>query len=493
MPAILMCQKKIWRLQRHGAIPISINADQNQETTMGNKGKLSRRHFLKAGMAAGAISGITLPQQVAAAAVAKDAATADSSAALPFSIRKLLNEATLQAAKGARVVVIGGGWSGLTMAKYLRIHNPAFDVVLIDRRPEFISFPASNSWLANQINLDFLTHSYIDAAKAHNYQFLNTTVLGFDRISKKVYTSSGYINYDYMVLAPGIEYNYSGIGVDDPELQMRLYNDYPGGFVNSSELITIKRKLNSFKGGTFALNVPNGEYRCTAAPYERACMAAAIFKKRRIKANILLLDMNAEIRIKKQGFERAFSRLYSDYINYLPSAEIAGVDINNKTISTEFDDYPFDDAIIYPPVRASSLLEEAGIANLKSPQKVANTDPYKYHVIGDEHVYVTGDSRSQPFSKGGHTANSEAQYVAEVIAAHALGKDVRWRSPQTMCFSAVDIDPLKAMSIITFYKFNKQTKEFQFDRTHMMEDWNTEGGQASLAWAEGMYRDMFYK
>jgi sulfide dehydrogenase [flavocytochrome c] flavoprotein subunit len=457
--------------------------------------KLSRRYFLKAGIAAGALSGITLPLQaaVAADAVAKGAATADSSAALPFSIRRLLNAATLQAAKGARVVVVGGGWSGLTMAKYLKIHNPAFDVVLLDKRPEFISFPASNSWLADQINLDFLTHSYIDAAKAHNYQYLNTMVLGFDRASKKVFTSNGYINYDYMVLAPGIEYDYSRIGVNDPESQMRLYNDYPGGFVNSSELITIKRKLNSFKGGTFVLNVPSGEYRCTAAPYERACMAAAIFKKRRIKAKILLLDMNAEIRIKKQGFEEAFSSLYSDYIDYLPSAEIAGVDIDNKTISTEFDDYQFDDAIIYPPVRASSLLEDAGIANLKTSQKIANTDPYKYHVIGDEYVYVTGDSRSQPFSKGGHTANSEAQYVAEVIAAHALGKEVRWRSPQTMCFSAVDINPLKAMSIITFYKFNKQNKEFEFDRTHMMEDWSTEGGQASLAWAEGMYRDMFYK
>ena len=144
-------------------------------------------------------------------------------------------------------------------------------------------------------------------------------------------------------------------------------------------------------------------------------------------------------------------------------------------------------------IPASSSNEDAGIANMKTAQKTANTDPYKYHVIGDEHVYVTGDSRSQPFSKGGHTANSEAQYVAEVIAAHALGKEVRWRSPQTMCFSAVDINPLKAMSIITFYKFNKQNKEFEFDRTHMMEDWNTEGGQASLAWAEGMYRDMFYK
>ena len=453
-----------------------------------DKNKLSRRRFLKAGVAAGALSATALPLQATAAD-----ASMEKAAKPPFAITKLLNEVTLPDTKGARVVVVGGGWSGLAMAKYLKIHNPAFDVVLIDKRPEFISFPASNSWLADQVNLDFLTHSYIDAAKSHNYHFLNATVLGFDRESKKVFTSNGFINYDYMVLAPGIEYDYSRIGVDDPVAQMQLYNNFPGGFVNSSELITIKRKLNTFKGGTFILNVPNGEYRCTAAPYERACMAAAIFKKRRVKAKILLLDMNADIRIKKQGFEKAFSSLYADYINYLPSSEISGVDIDEKTVSTDFDDYSFDDAIIYPPVRASSLLEDAGIANMKTAQKIANTDPYKYHVIGDEYVYVTGDSRSQPFSKGGHTANSEAQYVAEVIAAHALGKEVRWRSPQTMCFSAVDINPLQAMSIITFYKFNKQNKEFEFDRTHMMEDWNSEGGQASLAWAEGMYRDMFYK
>lgn len=461
---------------------------------MGNRDKdqLSRRNFLKAGVAAGALSGIYRPLQAAVKAKAAPVTT-EGNGALPFSVRRLLKEATLQSAKGPRVIVVGGGWSGLTMAKYLKIHNPAFDVVLIDKRPEFISFPASNSWLANQITLDFLTHSYLDAAKAHDYQFLNATVLGIDRDARKIFTSSGYIGYDYLVLAPGIEYDYSRIGVVDPVEQLRLYKEYPGGFVNSSELITIKRRLNSFKGGTFVLNVPNGEYRCTAAPYERACMAAAIFRRRKIKAKILLLDMNADIRIEKQGFQKAFSGLYKDYIDYRPSAEISSMDIDNKTVSTDFEDYPFDDAVIYPPVRASSLLEDAGIANLNTRQKTANTDPYKYNVIGDEHVYVTGDSRSQPFSKGGHTANSEAQYVAEVIAAHALGKEVSWRSPQTMCFSAVDINPLQAMSIITFYRFNPQTREFEFDRTHMMEDWNAEGGQASLAWAEGMYRDMFYK
>ncbi len=80
-----------------------------------------------------------------------------------------------------------------------------------------------------------------------------------------------------------------------------------------------------------------------------------------------------------------------------------------------------------------------------------------------------------------------------LIAARALGRELRWRSPQTMCFSAVDIEPLRAMSIITYYKFNEKSGEFAFDRTHMIERWDAQGGQASLAWAEGMYRDMFYR
>ena len=148
------------------------------------------------------------------------------------------------------------------------------------------------------------------------------------------------------------------------------------------------------------------------------------------------------------------------------SFQISGIDIVNRRIETDFDEYEFDDAIIYPPVRASRLIEEGGIQHPYHPQKAANTDPFRYHLVDDERVYVTGDSRSQPFSKGGHTAHSEGQYVAEVVAAHALGREVNWRSPQTMCFSSVDIEPLRAMSIITYYKYNQKHGEFAFDRTH---------------------------
>jgi NADPH-dependent 2,4-dienoyl-CoA reductase/sulfur reductase-like enzyme len=449
--------------------------------------RTGRREFLQAGGAliAGSAIGVT---PVATAGQSQESAQQST-----LILQKLLRKASVPAARGARVIVVGGGWSGLTMAKYLKRFNPAFDVVLIDKQSAFVSFPVSNSWLADQVSLDFLSHSFFDAANNNGYYFMQATVLGIDRESRQVFTETGYLDYDYLVLAPGIEYDYSRIGVDDPEAQSLLFHRYPGGFVTSSELLTIKQKIHNFTGGSFLLNVPNGDYRCAAAPYERACMIAAVFKRRRVRAKLLLLDMNADIKIKKAGFSRAFEELYGDYIEYLPSSEISNVDIENRRVETDFDEYAFDDAVIYPPVRASRLLEEAGIENPQSPQKAANTDPFRYHVIGDERVYVTGDSRSQPFSKGGHTAHSEAQYVAEVIAAHALDKDVRWRSPQTMCFSAVDIEPLRAMSIITYYRFDQQSGLFAFDRTHLIDKWDTQGGQASLAWAEGMFRDMFYR
>ena len=445
----------------------------------------SRRRFLQlTGVGLAGAAGLTRADTPQAEAVTE--------LSPPPGFARLLRRAEVPEAQGARVVVLGGGWSGLTMAKYLKRFNPAFDVVLLDKQEAFLSFPLSNSWLADQVGLDFLSHSFFDAANNHGYHFVQAEMLDLDREARKVYTDVGYLEYDYLVLAPGIDYDYERIGVSDPHQQSLLFHRFPGGFKTSSELLTIKRKVHRFRHGVFALNVPNGDNRCTAAPYERACMVAALFRKRRLRAKVLLLDMNTGIKIEKDGFSRAFKQLYGDYIEYIPSAEISSVDIEGKTLSTEFDDFPFDDAVVYPPVRASRLLENAGIANMDSPQKAANTDPFRYNVIGDDRVYVTGDSRGQPFSKGGHTAHSEAQYVAEVIAGHALGREVPWRSPQTMCFSSVAIDPLQAMSIITYYKFNEKTKEFNFDRTHAMENWDIEGGQASLAWAEGMFKDMFY-
>ncbi len=451
---------------------------------------IKRRGLLKAG-ASGTIAAAVSTELGLSPFSSVQAQTEDGTSA-PMMASQVTQPAPLPLAKGPRVVVVGGGWSGLTMAKYLKRHFKRFDVVLVERNAEFISCPLSNLWLADQVELAFLTHSYYDAARNHDYYFLNATVIDADRTSRKIYTEQGVIDYDYLVLAPGIDYDYARLGVEDPAVEHELRVNFPAGFKGFSEFLAIKRKLHQFKGGVFVMTVPSGNYRCMAAPYERACMVAAIFKKRGIKAQIQLLDMNPDVRIKRDGFTRAWEQYYSDFISYESSAEINLVDPYAKRVETDFDEYEFDDAIIYPPIRASRLIETLGVMSPTSPQKEANIDPFKYHVVGDERVYVTGDSRSQPFSKSGNTANSEAKYVAELIAAHALGREIPWRSPQTMCFSGVTIDPVESMSIISSYRFDEHKNAFQFYRVHPIEAWSARSGQAGFAWAEGMYKDMFY-
>ena len=197
--------------------------------------KMNRRKFIKVG---GAVMAAGTSGQILAADKTQPA-TETKAVVKPRYLRK----ADLPAAKGQRVVVIGGGWSGLTMAKYLKKQNDQFDVVLMDRNAAFISCPLSNAWMAGELTLDFLTHSYLDAAKNGDYIFLRATAIDLDRESKTLFTDQGSIEYEYLVVAPGIDYDYSRIGVTDPMDVQQIYTQYPGGFTNASEYLSIKRKL----------------------------------------------------------------------------------------------------------------------------------------------------------------------------------------------------------------------------------------------------------
>lgn len=445
--------------------------------------KVSRRNFLKAtgattiaAASAGSLAGLTSGCATAGGATATGS---------------MGTKAYLPKAKGPRVVVVGGGFSGLTMAKYLKKNNPKFDVVLIEKRAMFMSCPISNLWLADVVDLKFLMHSFLDAAKNNNYTFFNATVMDVDRTSRTIYTEQGSLNYDYLVLAPGIDYMYSSFGVNDPEDEYALRTKYPAGFIPGSEHLSIKNKLEDFEGGVFLLTVPPGNYRCLPAPYERACMISAIMKKNKIKGKVVLLDAHPDITIKKKGFHHAFNYFYKGILEYKPDTHIRHINIAKKEVETDFDTYKFADAAIYPRVRASKLIEKLGLVDPESPQMEAHIDPFKYNIVGDEHVYVTGDARPMPFSKSGNTSNSEAHYVAKVVAAHAAGKEIPWESPNTICYSGVTIDPLESISVDAYYKYHPKTKSFSFDRVKLYEKWSKARGQANLEWARGLYRDMF--
>ena len=414
------------------------------------------------------------------------------------SINKVIknNKSTLLLKKSPRVVIVGGGWSGLSVAKNLKYFAPQTDVVLVEQKEKFVSCPMSNFWLVDKVDLQYLTYDYLKAAREYNYTFFQATAIDMDKKNKILHTSNGDIKYDYILFAPGIDYDYSFL-TDDIKIEQELREKYPAGFKPGKEHIILKNKILNFKKGNFIMTVPAGNYRCLPAPYERACVVADYFKSKKLKAKVILLDENNDITIKEHGFHTAFDELYSDYLEYHPNSKIESIDLEEKFIETEFEEFYFDDASFYPRVRGGKILEKVGIAKDTVFNRLeGNIDEITYEVKGEKDIFISGDARPMGFSKSGNTSNTEGIYVAKLIA-NKINKqsNIKWESPTTLCYSAVSINPIRSISIVTQYKYNKKKKRFGFDTPITDEIWKGKKGknnaQYQFNWADAMFVDMF--
>jgi len=403
----------------------------------------------------------------------------------------------IQNSKNTRVVIIGGGWSGLSIAKNIKMLSKDTDVILVEQNDTFISCPMSNLWLVDKVSLEYLTHDYLEAAKNNNYKFVHAIALKLDKKNNILHTSTGDIKYDYIIFAPGIDYDYSFLTNNDLDLETRLREEYPAAFKHGEEQFILKNKIKNFKSGNFIMTVPFGNYRCLPAPYERACLVADYFKSKNIKAKVILLDENNDITIKEHGFHTAFEELYSDYLEYHPNSKIENIDLDGKFIETEFGEFSFDDASFYPRVRGAKILEKVGIAKDTVFNRLeGNINGLNYQAIDEENIFISGDARPMGFSKSGNTASTEGLYVAKLVVNKIYnGSSLPWESPTTLCFSAVSANPERAIFVNSQYAYNKKSKSFGFATPKTSEVWKgnegLENAKAQHDWADAMYRYMF--
>ncbi len=393
-----------------------------------------------------------------------------------------------------RIVVVGGGWSGLSCAKHVKQFIPESEVTLVEKRDVFISCPVSNAWLFDMVDLDFMTRSFIDAANNNSYTYLQAEATGFDSKHNILQTTEGDLAYDYLVFATGIEYDYYLWSKGDKAFEKRIAREYPAAFIPGSEHLTLKNKIKKFKKGNFIITVPPGNYRCLSAPYERACLLADHIKQNNLDAKVLILDANNTVTIKEEGFLSAFNELYKNELVYMPATEIVHIDLDKKIVETDFEEIAFEDAAFYPNVRAPHLLEALGLT-IKTPYNriEANLDVYTNRFKGYDNIFGCGDLRPMGFSKSGNTAYTEGEHVAKYIAQSVQRKKIKWQSPTTFCLSIISMKPHREMSLVSEYKYGSHGQT-QFKMSLTDEDWkhNSLGrSNAQFSWAKSMYDNMF--
>jgi NADH dehydrogenase FAD-containing subunit len=111
--------------------------------------------------------------------------------------------------------MVGGGWGGLTAARHLRELAPELDVVLVEKNAAFRSLPLSNKWLVGLAPQAGRGKDYATLAREQGYNFVQAEVIAIDRDGRRVVTSGGTLEYDWLVLAVGIRYDYAPWFGDD--------------------------------------------------------------------------------------------------------------------------------------------------------------------------------------------------------------------------------------------------------------------------------------
>ncbi len=335
----------------------------------------------------------------------------------------------------ARVVIVGGGAGGGTVARILKTEAPQLDVTIVEKREIYISCFNSNHFFGGFRSFASLQHSY-DGLRKLGINVVTDTATDIDAGKKMVKVAGGSIlSYDQLVVSPGIDFNYSAIEGYSAEAAEIMPHAWKAG---PQTLLLMKQLEAMDNGGTVIMTVPNNPYRCPPGPYERACMIAHYLKTHKPKSKLVILD--AKKMFSKQGaFEEAFDKYYSGIIDLNLTNEIDDfrvVRVDPKTCEVETaSGIKLKGAVVnvIPVQTAGDIAIAAGCADDKGwcpirPQNFASALVNGIYVIGDAAI-------SNEMPKSAYSANSQGRVVAADILAALSGGEPATARYRNTCWS----------------------------------------------------------
>ena len=394
---------------------------------------ITRRRFLHtSAVGAGAIAASTLP--------------------LPA-----LAQGEIMPKTGKRVVVIGGGWGGNTAAKYIRMQDPGIEVVLIEREGAFRSCPISNWVIGGLKTMADITVGYDGLVNNHGIKLVTDTVTGIDTAARTVTVSAGNIAYDRLILSPGITLRSGEIeGLADAAPGI-----FPAAWKAGDETVMLRSQLQAMPaGGTVALSVPFGPYRCPPGPYERISLIADYLKNNKPGSKIVVMDANPKIVSKGALFKAAWDDFYGGIIDYRPENNVVRVDPSTRTLYSDFDEVTADVANVIPAQQANTLAFQAGL--VPDDRRWAPVNAWDFSSTVAENVHVVGDSTDGTtvgkVPKSGYIANSMGKVCAAAVVALMNGRETPRPSMANTCYSLVSAD--EGISVSAVYDFNDEESRF---------------------------------
>ena len=335
-----------------------------------------------------------------------------------------------------RVVVVGGGFGGTTVAREIKKLNPKISVTLVESSPTFTACPFSNLVIGGLRDIKAQQFGY-DKVRAAGVNVVIGAAVGVNPSGRTVRLADVTLPYDRLVLSPGIDIRWDAL----PGYNQAAAAKMPHAWLAGEQTTLLRNQLVSMDdGGLVVMAVPANPFRCPPGPYERASLIAHYLKTSKPKSKLLVLDAKDAFS-KQRLFQNAWKELYPDHLEWVSlssGGKVNSVDPATNTLVTDFSKHVAKVANVIPPQRAGRIAELSGVANQSGWCPI---DPITFESPQVPGIHVVGDATiAGGMPKSAFSANSQAKVCAAAVVRLLDGEKPQHPKLINTCYSVVAPD-----------------------------------------------------
>jgi sulfide:quinone oxidoreductase len=369
-----------------------------------------------------------------------------------------------------RIVIVGGGNAGLSVAAQLLKKDKSLQISIIDPSLKHYYQPAWTLVGAGIFDIKKTVRDQADYIPVGT-KWIKDAVETFSPEDNKVVCKSGEsYYYDALIVCPGIQLDWQKIaGFKETLGKNEVSSNYLFDFAPYTwELI------KNFKGGTAVFTNPVSPIKCGGAPHKIMYLACDYWQKQGIldKCDVHYLSGAGAIFAVKE-YADTLTEVVRNY-NIKPhfGVNVTELDGPNKTVHYEEKDadgivlkkeMKFDICHAVPPQSAPDFLKNSPLADAANPYGYVEVNKSTLQHSRYPNIFALGDCTNAPCSKTGAAIRKQAPVVVQNVLAVLANQSM---TAEYTGYSACPIPTQYGKLMLAEFDYtNKPTMTFPFDQT----------------------------
>ena len=329
-----------------------------------------------------------------------------------------------------KVLIIGAGSGGISVAARLRRHITASDIAIVDPSDVHYYQPLWTLAGAGVVSKESTAKPQASVIPS-GVQWFRDRVVKINPEAKTVtLTENRILNYEYLVVASGLRLAWEKIEGVEGNLGINgLCTNYQYDQVDKTA-----EMIQQFQGGTAIFTMPPVPIKCAGAPQKIMYLADDVFRRNGVRHKSKILFATAGkamfgIPVFSQALDKVVARkeiqpLFQHKLLSVnaaaKTAKFATVDATGTATETELS---YDLLHVVPPMMAHAFISESGLAFEEGDQKGSlAVDKFSLQHLRYKNVYGIGDVTGVPNSKTGAAVRMQAPVVTENLLCTMSGR-----------------------------------------------------------------------